>query len=117
MYVCMCVHTYLLEVTNNIFDVVSPDGSVDISPVNITTTVNSTENITCSAEGGPNNMFEWSKQGTGFVSNNAVLEFPMITGTDGAVYECTVSNAAGNETRNVTLTGKCASVTIVTIVV
>ena len=50
-------------------------------------------------------MFEWSKQGAGAVSNNDVLEFPMITGTDGAVYECTVSNAAGNETRNVTLTG------------
>ena len=51
-------------------------------------------------------MFEWSKQGTGVVSNDDVLQFSMITGTDGAVYECTVSNAAGNETRNVTLTGK-----------
>ena len=95
----------------------SPQDSVEISPVNITTTVNSIENIYCSAGGGPNNMFEWSKQGTGVVSNNAVLEFPMITGTDGAVYECTVSNAAGNEAKNVTLTGKYASVTIVTIVV
>ena len=88
------------------FDVVSPEGSVEISPVDITTTVNSTVNITCSAEGGPNNVFEWSKQGTEVVSNDDVLEFPMITGTDGAVYECTVSNAAGNERRNVTLTGQ-----------
>ena len=87
-------------------DVVSPEGSVEISPVDITTTVNLTVNITCSAEGGPNNVFEWSKQGTGVVSNDNVLEFPMITGTDGAVYECTMSNAAGNETRNVTLTGQ-----------
>ena len=76
-----------------------------ISPVNITTTVNSSVTITCSGEGGPNNVFEWRKQGTGVVSNDSVLEFPMITGTDGAVYECTVSNAAGNETRNVTVTG------------
>ena len=52
-------------------------------------------------------MFEWSKNGTEVVSNNSVLEFQMITGSDGAVYECTVSNAAGNETRNVTLTGVC----------
>ena len=83
---------------------VSPQGSVKISPLKITTTVNSTVNVNCSSEGGPNNMFEWRKQGT-VVSNNNVLEFLMITGTDGAVYECTVSNAAGNETTNVTLTG------------
>ena len=83
---------------------VSPQGSVKISPVKINTTVNSTVNVNCSGEGGPNNMFEWRKQGT-VVSNNSILEFPVVTGTDGAVYECTVSNAAGNETRNVTLTG------------
>ena len=83
---------------------VSPQGSVKISPVKITTTVNSTVNVTCSGKGGPNNLYEWRKQGA-VVSSNSVLEFPMITGTDGAVYECTVSNAAGNETRNVTLTG------------
>ena len=94
-----------MNLTNNVSDIVSPEGSVEISPVSITTTVNSTENITCSDEGGPNNMFEWSKQGAGVVSNDDVLQFPMITGTDGAVYECTVSNAAGNETINVTLTG------------
>ena len=50
-------------------------------------------------------MFEWRKQGEGVVSNDAVLQFSMITGTDGSVYECTVSNVAGNETRNVTVTG------------
>ena len=50
-------------------------------------------------------MFEWSKQDTGVISSNSVLEFQMIAGSDGAVYECTVSNAAGNETRNVTLIG------------
>ena len=92
--------------------VVSPQGSVKISPINITTTFNLTVNITCSGEGGPNNVFEWSKQGTGVISNNSVLEFQMITGTDGAVYECTVSNAAGNETRNVTVTSKCAAVNL-----
>ena len=107
----MCIFVILFVLS----DVVSPQGSVEISPVDIATTVNSTVNINCSAEGGPNNMFEWSKQGTGVVSNDAVLEFPMITGTDGAVYECTVYNAAGNETMNVTLTGKCASVTMDTL--
>ena len=88
--------------------VVSPLGSIEISPsINITATFNSTVTITCSAEGGPNNMFQWIKQGidSEVVTNNSDLEFPLITGSDGAVYECTVSNAAGRETRNVTLTG------------
>ena len=76
-----------------------------ISPVNITTSINSTVTITCFGEGGPNNMFEWRKQGTEVISNNATLEFSMISGSDGAVYECKVSNAAGNETRTVTVTG------------
>ena len=49
-------------------------------------------------------MFQWRKQGV-IVSNNSVLEFPSITGSDGAVYECIVSNAVGNDTENVTLTG------------
>ena len=106
----MCIFVTLFVFS----DVVSPQGSVEISPVDITTTVNSTVNITCSADGGPNNMFEWSKQGTGVVSNDAVLEFPMITSTDSAVYECTVYNAAGNETLDVTLIGKCVYVTMVT---
>ena len=77
-----------------------------ISPDNINAMVNATVNVTCSAQGGPDNMFEWRIQGIEeVVTNEAVLEFPMIQGTDGAVYECTVANAAGNETRNVTITG------------
>ena len=100
-----CTYGYINSKIFNVSHTVSPQGSVMISPLNITTSVNSSVNITCSGDGGPNNMFEWRKQGTVVVSNNAVLEFPMITGTDGAIYECTVSNAAGNETRDVTVTG------------
>ena len=81
-------------------------GSVMTSPSgNIFANFNSTVTIICSAGGGPNNMFEWSKQGTGVVSNNSVLEFPMITGTDVAVYECTVSNAAGSDMTSALLIG------------
>ena len=64
-------------------------------------------------------MFEWSEQETGVISRNSVLEFQMIVGSDGAVYECTVSNAAGNETRNVTLTGVylCKQIILISIVI
>lgn len=77
-----------------------------ISPINITVNFTSAVSITCSAQGGPNNRFEWRQRGeVEVITNNPVLEFPMITGSDGAMYECTVFNDAGMETRNVTVTG------------
>ena len=39
------------------------------------------------------------------VSNSSVLEFTMITGSDGGVYECTVTNDAGSAAVNITVTG------------
>ena len=83
---------------------VSPEGSVEISPGNISTTFNSSINLTCSAQGGPDNMFEWKKEEV-IISNNPLLQFPMVTSTDGSVYQCTVSNVAGNDTTTVTITG------------
>ena len=50
-------------------------------------------------------MFVWRKEGV-VVSTNPVVEFLMITSSDGAVYQCTVSNAAGNDTTTATITGK-----------
>ena len=61
-------------------------------------------NITCSAQGGPNNMFEWSKQGV-IVSNSDVLELTMITGSDGGLYVCNVTNDAGSDTANTSVIG------------
>ena len=70
----------------------------------VLTSFNSTETITCLAEGGPNNMFEWSKQGV-IVSNSNVLELTMITGSDGGLYVCTVTNDAGYGTATTSVTG------------
>ena len=70
----------------------------------VLTNFNSTESITCSAQGGPNNMFEWSKQGV-IVSNSDVLELTMITGSDGGLYVCTVTNDAGSDTASTSVTG------------
>ena len=70
----------------------------------VLTSFSSTETITCLAEGGPNNMFEWSKQGV-TVSNSDVLELTMITGSDGGVYVCTVTNDAGSDTATTSVTG------------
>ena len=86
--------------------VVSPAGSVFVLPFeNVLTSFNSTVNITCSAQGGPNNMFEWSKQGV-IVSNNDVLELTMITGSDGGLYVCNVTNDAGSDTASTSVIGR-----------
>ena len=93
--------------TNSYFSVVSPEGSVIILPPGeILTSFNSSMNLTCTAQGGPNNMFEWRKQGV-VVSNNSVLELAMITSSDGGTYQCTVTNDAGSGTANVSLIGTC----------
>ena len=67
-----------------------------ITPLETRTTVNSTVNLTCSAGGGPNNMFEWRRQ-VMIISgaNDPLLSIPMVTGSDGGVYRCTVINDAG----------------------
>ena len=94
---------YLL--TSSYISVVSPADGVIIDPPTVLTSFNSTENITCLAEGGPNNMFKWRKQGV-IVSNSDVLELTMITGSDGGLYVCNVTNDAGYDTANTSVIGK-----------
>ena len=98
-----CVFRHLL--INSYIAVVSPQGSVSILPPgNVLTNFNSTVSLACGALGGPNNMFEWSKQGV-TVSNSDVLELTMITGSDGGVYQCTVTNDAGSDTASNSVIG------------
>ena len=50
---------------------VSPRGSVEVDPPNnITLNAGESINFTCSAMGGPNNMFMWLKNGTNIVCSN-----------------------------------------------
>ena len=87
------------------YSLVSPRGSVSVRPVgNILTSVDSTVSSTCVAQGGPNNVFEWRRQGV-VISNDPVLAIPMVTGSDGGVYQCTVSNAAESDTATTTVIG------------
>ena len=93
--------------TNSYISVVSPEEGVLVFPFgDILTNFNSTINLTCLAQGGPDNMFVWRKEGM-IVSNNSVLELTMITGSDGGVYECTVTNDAGSDMYNTTVFGMC----------
>ena len=60
--------------------------------------------LMCISDGGPNNSFEWSKDGvvlTREINNTLTLSF--ITASSGGVYTCSVSNAAGNDSASTTL--------------
>ena len=86
--------------------VVSPQDSITISPAgNVLAGFNSAVTLSCSAQGGPNNMVVWRRQGTVISSGDSELELLMITSSDAGVYQCTVTNDAGSDDNTVLLTG------------
>jgi hypothetical protein len=78
---------------------VSPEGSVEITPPGVNATERGTQHVlTCSARGGPGNMFSWVKQGEDGTTISESPEY-VIGITDasvGGTYECTVGNEAGS---------------------
>ena len=76
---------------------------VDVTPLNI---LGRGDNVTftCSARGGPENVFKWQKNGADLPGENqTTLQLTDIDATDGGEYTCVVSNAAGNDSANLTL--------------
>ena len=58
--------------------------------------------LTCSAQGGPSNMFQWQNNDVNLT--NETSEILNITGSDGGgVYTCVVSNDAGRDMDNFTV--------------
>ena len=77
---------------------VSPEGSVEVSPLNQTFNRGDNVTFTCSSRGGPDNTFQWLRNGTELVNETSEMLFiPAITFMDGNEYACVVSNAAGSE--------------------
>ena len=63
--------------------------------------------LTCGTSGGPDNTFSWSKDNNiTSIGNTSILSISPITPADGGVYQCMVSNDAGNSTTNITIYGK-----------
>ncbi|XP_065904165.1 hemicentin-1-like isoform X3 [Dysidea avara] len=116
-YTCTASSNGVVVISDTAVLTVSPQGSVSVRPVgNILTSVDSTVSSTCVAQGGPNNVFEWRRQGV-VISNDPVLSISMVTGSDGGVYQCTVSNAAGSDTATTTITVAPFNATITEVVV
>ena len=82
----------------------SPEGSVAISPEMVIADVGGTVTFNCSAQGGPNNTYQWQKNGTDLMNEtDAALIVSNITAMNGGSYTCVVSNAAGNESATAVL--------------
>ena len=61
-------------------------------------------NFTCSAKGGPDNMFQWQKDGQDLLSESqSTLTLTNVNAMDGGLYTCVVTNAAGNDSSDITL--------------
>ena len=81
----------------------------DSSAVAVTnpTTMNNGDSLVldCTAAGGPANMYRWFKDDMLF-DNDSVVNITSVEATDGGLYECRVSNDAGNSTASVTINGE-----------
>ena len=78
-------------------------GELFVSPMK---TVNFGDNVTltCSARGGPDNVFQWQRDGMNVTGGQqSTLELNSVSATGGGVYTCVVSNAAGNDSISTTL--------------
>jgi len=72
------------------------------------TTTNNEDSLllNCIAEGGPANIYSWFKDNLLF-DNDSVVNITSVEATDGGLYECRVSNDAGNSSANVIINGEC----------
>ena len=75
---------------------VSPEGAITISPSNTTVSTGDNSTLTCSALGGPNNMFAWLHEGMEINETTTTLTITGITVDEGGDYMCIVTNAAGS---------------------
>ena len=86
---------------------ISADFMGDITARPAVVEYNDSLTLTCTASGGPDNMFRWLKDGSSLEGNtNSILNILAVTAADGGVYECVVNNTAGNSSANITIYGR-----------
>ena len=66
--------------------------------------VGGTVTFTCSAQGGPDNTYQWQKDGEDLMNEtDTTLTVSNISAMNGGSYTCVVSNAAGNDSATAVL--------------
>ena len=83
---------------------VSPEGSVVVSPEMEIAVVGGTVTFTCSAQGGPDNTYQWQNGGQDLMNEtDTTLTVSTISAMNGGSYTCVVRNAAGNDSATAVL--------------
>ena len=83
---------------------VSPEGSVAVSPEMEVAVIGGTVTFTCSAQGGPNNTYQWQNDEQDLMGEtDTTLTVSTISAINGGSYTCVVSNAAGNDSATAVL--------------
>ena len=92
------------------FITVFQEGEVMVSSSQSTYSENDDATLTCTSFGGPENSFQWFKDGvpitelvTGENNTNVLVIYNVTASTDGGVYDCVVNNSAGSDSANVSL--------------
>ena len=63
--------------------------------------------LTCTASGGPSNMFRWVKDSIDITgSTDRMLNITGVTADEGGLYECVVNNEAGNSSADINIYGR-----------
>ena len=73
MYTYYSLNSVCVINSKTVFFVVSPNGTVQVNPLNQTSQIGSDVNFTCSAEGGPNNTFAWIRSVDVLNANEALI--------------------------------------------
>jgi len=83
---------------------VSPEGSVAVTPAVEIITIRESVTFSCLAQGGPNNEYQWQHDGVDLMNETInTLNIDNIGAVNGGSYTCVVSNAAGNDSATATL--------------
>ena len=83
---------------------VSPEGSVAVSPTMKISSIRGNVTFSCSAQGGPDNGYQWQYDGVVLMDEtNTTLTVDDIRAGNGGDYTCVVSNAAGSDSATATL--------------
>lgn len=84
----------------------SPIGSVEVDPVEISVSYFDDVMFNCSGQGGPDNQFEWIFLSNGdTVSNSSELLLEEVSLDEKGQYQCVVTNDAGNDSAIAFLNG------------
>ena len=87
----------------HVLPVVSPEGSVSVSPQEAVTSRGDNISLSCFAQGGPNNTYVWEKDGISIRGNNSTHNVRITDASFGGNYTCTVTNVAGTDMASTTL--------------